>query len=506
MVNLEQGLAKLYRSMLGLYPARFREEFAAEMQAVFGEALAAARCSGFWSLLRLCGRELRDLPTALLREHWSSDGEKETHMRENRLSMNNPAEKTPDAGWGKIALAVLPFVLYLLIDIIPKLVVEAGLLTWEADSMRLLTTTLGILALEALLVVLIVAWRQKWPLWSASWFMIFVLVPTLLFLWLVSLLIKEGRLSQIFDQGLPAYFVVPVAVAVLLYAVTRLDRRRGMLAALPLLYFLWSPNMEFVADPLEVAIKIASTALIYLAIALLMKQREWRVGFYAVLIVNLVVGFLFSYAGTYHGGTLPFTAPGASLVEVIRSLIPQYLATSAILLGPFFAWKIRRDGRSAGRSGIAGYRLALFGLLLVILVNIASLMMGTDDSLAANSLAARNVLTVVIVLGLVIYILGLFVLYRGAQFVQGVRAWAERLLLVLLPLALPLALCMPFIEWTRPVSNLYGFPQLWQLPRVWVLSLGLLWLVLSVWLLTRESGSSSSPISIGEASEAPLPT
>jgi hypothetical protein len=39
-----------------------------------------------------------------------------------------------------------------------------------------------------------------------------------------------------------------------------------------------------------------------------------------------------------------------------------------------------------------------------------------------------------------------------------------------------------------------------------VLSLGLLWLVLSVWLLTRESGSSSSPISIGEASEAPLPT
>ena len=75
---------------------------------------------------------------------------------------------------------------------------------------------------------------------------------------------------------------------------------------------------------------------------------DWRAGLYAVLAMNLAVGALFAYAGIYYGGTLPFVAPGPNAVEVARSLIPQYLATSALLLGVLFAWKLRQAGQAGG--------------------------------------------------------------------------------------------------------------------------------------------------------------
>ncbi len=189
--------------------------------------------------------------------------------------------------------------------------------------------------------------------------------------------------------------------------------------------------------------------------------------------MNLAVGALFAYAGIYYGGTLPFVAPGPNLVEVARSLIPQYLATSAILLGPLFAWKFRQAGRSGGRGGIIAYHLALAGLLLVIMANLASLMltMQVDSpSLASNSMAP------VIVLGLGAYLVGVIWLYRYEPFSRTASGWAERILLTLLPLGIPVAFMLPFITWRWPVSNLYGIPLLWVLPHAVSLSLGLVWL------------------------------
>lgn len=57
-----------YAALIRLYPKRFRDEFAEEMQAVFATAVTEAARSGIKSLLVLCLRELWDLPAALLRE------------------------------------------------------------------------------------------------------------------------------------------------------------------------------------------------------------------------------------------------------------------------------------------------------------------------------------------------------------------------------------------------------------------------------------------------------
>jgi hypothetical protein len=406
-------------------------------------------------------------------------------LQSNAIQQNadpSLAKTSPAAGWGEITLAALPFLLILLADALPKMLVETGLLAWEDAAMRLLNIGLTVLLAGCLLVAFFLAWRRKWPLWSATWLLFFCAPPLILVFGLFNLL-TQGQLSFTISQEVVIYVWFPLFVAVLLYLVTRRDPLRGLLAALPVLYILWNPNMEFVPDWIEVALKIPSLLLICLAIAFVLRRDDWRLGLYAILGANLAVGALFSYAGTYHGGTLPFTASGPSLVEVARSLIPQYLATCAILLGPLFAWRFRQAGRLAGRGGVIAYHLLLAGLLLVILANLAglSLMMQADNpaSKASNAMAPW------IWLGLALYLVGVVWLYWYRTFPRTASAWTEAVLLPLLPLGIPIALVLPFITWKWPVSNLYGIPLLWAFPHAASLSLGLAWLGLSVWVITR---------------------
>jgi hypothetical protein len=59
-----------YTAGLRLYPGEFQAQFAGEMQAVFAELLGQAAPGGLAGVIRLCLRELSDLPISLLREHW----------------------------------------------------------------------------------------------------------------------------------------------------------------------------------------------------------------------------------------------------------------------------------------------------------------------------------------------------------------------------------------------------------------------------------------------------
>jgi hypothetical protein len=406
----------------------------------------------------------------------------------------------PAASWGEISLASLPFLLVLLAEGLPKLLVESGLLTWEAASMRLVNIGIAAVLIISLLGVFILAWRRRWPLWSATWYLFFC-IPLLLLAVGLSSWQTQGRLEFTITQDAVMYVWIPLLIAVLLYTVTRLDPLRGMLAALPVMYLLWLPNLEFVPDTIELTITAPSILLVCLAIAFVLRKGDWRLGLYAILAVNLAVGALFSYVGIYHGGTLPFVAPGPNLVEVTRSLIPQYLATSAILLGPLFAWRYRQAGRSAGVGGKVAYHLALAGLLLVIMANLAGLMLTMRvDSPSAISLSLKPFL----ILGLGVYLFGVLWLYLYEPLPSTISGWMESILLLLLPLGIPLIFMLPFITWKWPMSNLYGIPLLWVLPQAVSLSLGLLWLVMSAWVVTRRGDSSGQATALQKAVEAPI--
>lgn len=57
-----------YTLLLRLYPRRFRDEFADEMQAVFTEAMTEAAARGRLGAFIL--RELRDAPQSIARAYW----------------------------------------------------------------------------------------------------------------------------------------------------------------------------------------------------------------------------------------------------------------------------------------------------------------------------------------------------------------------------------------------------------------------------------------------------
>lgn len=491
MKIIERVLLVLYAELLRLYPRSFRREFAAEMQTVFGDALRSASRQGPRAVLRLCAREAAQLPVALAREHWQSAREKEAGMDNSVPIMAAAGKASPESGEApvrrrrEILAGLLPFLLVLLTDGLPRLLVATGLVTWDKTAQEVMNAIMAVLASAGLLAAFLLAQRWKWPAWSATWYPFFVLVPVALGGMVANAVFGKNAGGLVY-QDLAIYLLFPLALAALLYGVTRRSPLRGLLAALPVLYLLWQPNMEFVPDTIEYAIKVPSLALFCLTVALLLRSGNWRGGLLAVLAVNLVVGALFAYAGIYHGGSLPFVAGRPSLVEVARSLIPQYLAVGAILLGPLFALRIRQAGRSGGPAAQAGYHLALLGLLLVILANLGGLMAGMGDNLSSLKSTVRNLAPWMILLGLAAYLLGLFIIYRDLPPARRVSGLARRGLLALLPLVIPMTFMLPFITWTRPVSELYGTPLVWGLPHGVSLGLGLGWLALSVWVVMWE--------------------
>jgi hypothetical protein len=493
-----QPLIDLHAAVVNLYPRPFKEEFAAEMGQVFSEALAEACGKSFGAVLRLCLREFGALPGALLSEHfhpYSMEGNK----------MNNPAKifpavNKPGLTFGEYILAVLPYLLYLLIRIIedvldPEFLTDVGLFP-ASEAAIIITRVFSVIILASTVIgVFILAWRQKWPLWSGSWLFFFTLLPFLLVLQLITSLGLEG-----FDmnQGYIALVAIPAIIAIILYLAIRRQPAYGLLAVLPVLYLIWSTNLEFVPSGIKMLVILITVVIFGLTVAIIMRQGDWRLGLIAALAGNLGGGLAYSFVGIYYGGYLPFTAPGPSPVEVLVHFVPQYLATGAILLGPFFARKFRQIGQAGGTQTRISYHVALAGLFIIILTILSNVMMATwypEFNNPIIKLFRQDMRYLYLLVGLGVYILGVIWLFAKISHPSRRTAWLERALLALLPLALPLALTMPFISNTQPVSMMYGIPLVKAMPHVLSFSLGLVWLSLSTWVVVRgrDSGSPSRP-------------
>lgn len=71
---------ELYSAMIRLYPISFRQEFGAEMVAVFSESIVEAEGENKRHLFATILREIRDLPFTLLREHWRNFSNSEPNL------------------------------------------------------------------------------------------------------------------------------------------------------------------------------------------------------------------------------------------------------------------------------------------------------------------------------------------------------------------------------------------------------------------------------------------
>ena len=93
----------LYAQSLRIYPSNFRGKFGDEMQTVFSIAMRKAKTGNVLKLLAFFGREIRDLPMSIWREHLRS--RKGIHVSQNNLAWKPLNTKELSAG---LTLFVLP--------------------------------------------------------------------------------------------------------------------------------------------------------------------------------------------------------------------------------------------------------------------------------------------------------------------------------------------------------------------------------------------------------------
>jgi hypothetical protein len=372
---------------------------------------------------------------------------------------------------------------------VPQLVVVAGWASWESGVLPTGQSILGVIILLLSIGMLIYAWRTDWPRWTGTWYLLFLILATFPFLYLSIFFEDVSRAAGVFSE-LMAAFVMPLLIAWVLYLVIRHDPVKALLVVLPIVVLIWQPNMEFVPDHIEALIMIVSLFLAALTTIALLRCVRWRPGLWLVILLTAVVGMLFAYAGIYHGGSLPFSAPGPNLREVLKSFTPQFLAVSAIILGPFLAVSFRSIGRNSGTGGNLGYHLVLLGMLLVLAGTLANFFMVWDDRLFIYLRTVVAWFTVSFILGLFFYFSGVILLGQSALSLFNFPGWLDYILLVILTLALPLVLLMPVLDiFAHHSDPLLLFGNLSTQSMFLLNSIGLAWFLLSMWLVTHRRRS-----------------
>jgi hypothetical protein len=114
------SLTHLYSRLLLLYPGRFRNEFAEEMQVVFNDSMDEAVKDGYLSLAAVWLRELVNLPASLWRERWYEFERKEFHMATNE-HVDSRSTVIDQPNHRDAIIGVLPFALYGVTSILAKI-------------------------------------------------------------------------------------------------------------------------------------------------------------------------------------------------------------------------------------------------------------------------------------------------------------------------------------------------------------------------------------------------
>jgi hypothetical protein len=171
-------LARLYGRLLHLYPRAYRQEYDSEMQSVFELTADEADRRGLLSLLNLCLRELRNLPGAIVHEHWRharrhaedatmTEWPDNGHVRDN---LKEPHDAAPGSWtdrpcpWVGTLAGLIPFLFIGLWSIV------LALLAFPPPLWQLIAYVGPLVAGYVIaLIGLGVGWAQGFPRWSYAY-------------------------------------------------------------------------------------------------------------------------------------------------------------------------------------------------------------------------------------------------------------------------------------------------------------------------------------------------
>lgn len=493
---------KFYGLLVRLYPGRFRAEFGAEMEAVFGYALEDARRAGMGAVARLVLHELIDLPASLAREHGRA-------LIESRDPLSQAAPAAAGAAGGlasprppKVSgraeslLAALPFVLLGLAMAVPLLVREAFRFSAGSSLEQVFTIILVAVLGVGLLVSYFMYWLHDRPRWTATWTVMWLVAAWGAFYSGITALGLKNPWSEGIDILLPV--LMPLLISYLLYKAACRERLAGVLASLPVVLGVWIPATEMTPDLLEGLVNGAAWLLgAAAALAVLRLQRlETRMA--VALGLGLLAGLGYTWLGIYHGGMLPFSEPGPNPRALFTAYAPVAAVCAALVAGPQLGASLARLGRRSRPGGTAAYRTALAGMLVLLAGGLGGIQYSDATLwtwlpglqpfflwLMDIGLWPSSPNLLLVYLGLLIYLGGVVWLARSAA-----RAGTSPAPLALvLTLFLPLGAVVPLLQAVDVYSGGSNFGA-----ALAVFAFSLAWAGLSMWVTGRESRLPAPPV------------
>ena len=453
---------KLYLLALRLYPRPFRARFAREMEEVFRAGLEEAHERD-----RMVGYVLREalrLPGSLVDVYvwFLRAGEGSQIAVSSAGGGETIGAPLAREGWGASLLAGLPNLLMGMLLVSSTLIGEVKGINQNAFG-QLQIGVMSLLLLGVLLFSIYKGWRR----WSASWLVYMFMFAVILLGLAANFLASSNTASNGWVFGVQT-MAFPLLLAYLLYKIACTDRLRGLLAAVPPMVLMWSYFQEFVPALPKALAWGWIFMLAFGASVMMLRTQRFTTALGLAMIAPVLGGFPFAYLGVYMGGTLPFSEPGPSLLEVCRQYLPFLAAVLSIALGPQLAVKLRAVGRkSSGGAGEVFYRLALGGVLLGLALTLLqwNIVSGGTPGWMHILLGVRQVW---LIAAAVLYLAGLLSL-MWAALVSSDHLAVLRLaaLLFLLP-GVPVVLFL-----VMPNAALSRSPYDWLLPVaeiVWVLA------------------------------------
>jgi hypothetical protein len=315
-------LTSIYRGLTRLYPPRFRQDFAEEMQAVFAQALQDSAAGGSPALTLTFLRELGSLPASLMREHWKWFARYEAALTE--IDDRHPGD------WGSAILAGLPHLLYALalylpVSILPQLNMPLG---WRSG-----------LSFFWLVLALVLAYARlrKWPRWSHTWIgygLVFLLHQVITY----------------FPGGPLANLTIVTwlsLVGIILVWLAMRDWLGGLLSVLPITpMFVWWTAMDGIRGD-ESLVYYAIGALVSLVVVVIVRVGRWQTAVWLMLAVILAAGLPVSYGTTFFSN-MPYPyQPNPAPWTVARGVLIDYMVM-AVFTAPLWMvafWRVARRAR-----------------------------------------------------------------------------------------------------------------------------------------------------------------
>ncbi len=447
-------IMKIFSLVLWLYPGLFRARFAAEMEQVFHVGLVEAHEQGV--VVGFILRELLRLPASLIGVYlWSMrEGEGRPVAVSSMAGGGTVGVNMPGEGLGISLMAGLP---HLLIGIF---IVGSGLISAVIGNSQY---ALGYLPLIFFLLLLlgVVLYNvlKGWKRWSTSWMVYFFFFAlSMLSIGLNTLRPSiRGRTDWLYGI---LTIIIPLLLAYLLYKIACKDRLRGLLAAIPPMVIIWGYFQEFVPMLSKSLAWAWIFMLAFAATVLMLRTKSFSAALGLTLLVPILGGFPFAYMGVYIGGTLPFSEPGPSLLEVFRQYLPFLVMVLSIALGPQLAVKLRLIGfESAKAGGKIFYRLTLGGVLLGLLFTLLQWSM-----LISGISIKLTIMQLLLISAIILYLVGFALLMRASYQSKLPSSDNSNLIelaalflpLIFLPLVLLLAISMDNYtkSWLLPLAEM----------------------------------------------------